>query len=146
MEQLITISDVEAQDVDILWEKVQGNLELALEHSRGEYSMEDIHLALIKGGMKLWIGYDEEGVLLASAVCELVNYPQKRVCYIVLAGGGFFDIWTQASICIEEWALANGADMISAFTRRGVAKKMRAFDYRETYTVINKDLTQRRLH
>ena len=146
MEQTVTITDVNPEDIDILWDKVKDNLALALERSRGEYTLEDINLQLISGLMKLWIGYDETGKLLASAVCELVNYPQKRVCYVVLAGGGFFDIWTEASMCIEEWAMANGADAIAAFTRRGVAKKMQAFDYNEVYTVIQKDLTKRRLH
>lgn len=146
VEQTVTITDVNAEDIDILWEKVKGNLALAIEYSRGEYTLEDIHLSLISGFMKLWIGYDKDGKLLASAVCELVNYPQKKVCYVVLAGGGFFDIWTKASVCIEDWALANGADTMAAFTRRGVAKKMKAFDYNEVYTVIQKDLTKRRLH
>lgn len=146
MEQTVIITDVNAEDIDILWDRVRDNLSLALEHSRGEYTLEDIHLQLISGLMKLWIGYDEDGKLLASAVCELVNYPQKTVCYVVLAGGGFFGIWTEASMCIEDWAVANGADSIAAFTRRGVAKKMQAFAYNEIYTVIQKDLTKRRLH
>ena len=69
-----------------------------------------------------------------------------KICYVVLAGGGFFDIWVEASICIEEWARANGADSVAAFTRRGVAKKMNDYEYKEVYTVIQKDLTKRRLH
>lgn len=146
MEQAVIITDVNAKDIDVLWEKVKYNLALALERSLGEYVLEDIRLALIEENMKLWIAYDEDGILLASAVCEIVKYPQKKVCYIVLAGGGFFDIWVEASMCIEDWARANGADAISAFTRRGVAKKMKDFEYREVYTVIQKDLTARRLH
>ncbi len=146
MEQSITITDVEAGDVDILWEKVKGNLELSLEYGRGEYTMEDVHLALLDGSMRLWIGYDDKGKLLASAVCQLVNYPQKRVCYVLIAGGGFFEIWEEASVCIEDWAKANGAHSICAYTRKGVAKKMRNYEWREVYTVIEKDLGKRRLH
>lgn len=146
MEQTVIITDVEAEDTEYLWEKVKYNLAPALEYGRGEYSLEDIKLALIENTMRLWIAYDERGVLLASAVCELVKYPQKKICYIVIAGGGFFDLWTEASACIEDWARANGADAISAYTRKGVAKKMKDFEYREVYTVIQKDLTARRLH
>lgn len=146
MEQAITITDVKTEDIDILWEKVKGNLELALEYAQGEYTMEDIHLALIEGKMHLWIGYDEDANLLASAVCELVKYPQKTVCYVVLAGGGFFDLWSEASVCIEDWAKDNGAHAIGAYTRKGLVKKFQAFGYSTAYTVVLKDLTTRRLH
>jgi len=146
MEQAITITDVNTDDIDILWEKVKWNLKLGVDEEAGEYTLEDIRLALLSGEMKLWISYDETGKLLASAVCELVKYPQKTVCYVVVAGGGFFGIWIEASVCIEEWALANGADAIAALTRKGVAKKMREHGYMETYTVIQKNLKQRRLH
>ena len=145
MGETIVITDVNPEDVSHLWEDVEDFLQDALDHGRGEYSMGDIHLNLISGLMTLWIGY-KDGKILSCAVCEIVNYPQKKVCYVVLAGGGFFGIWTQASICIEDWAMANGATTMAAFTRRGVAKGMKEFDYREVYTVIQKDLYKRELH
>lgn len=146
MEQTLIVTDVNAEDVDKLWEMVKGNLEHALEYSRGEYTIEDIYWLLLSGDMRLWIAYDAAGKLQTSAVCEMRSYPQKVICYIVLSGGGSFANWKYAVDMIEDWAIENGADAVCAYTRPAIAKGLREHGYASAYTVIHKDLKERRLH
>ena len=146
MEQKLTITDVNAEDIDILWPKIQAHLKDALEQGQDEYDINDIHAFLLSGSMRLWIAYDTEGVLQSSAVCQLRNYPQKTVCFIILAGGGTFDVWTSAFDALESWALENGATEMAAYTRRGVVKLAKDFGYKEVYTVVQKSLIERRYH
>lgn len=146
MEQTLKVSDVNAEDIDILWPRVQGYLQSALDHGQGEYNLEDIRLQLIADMMRLWIVYDSDGEIHAAAVCEIKQFPQKRICYVVLAGGVEIDNWLHDAAAVEQWARENGADAVVALTRKGMAKKLREFGYREVYTVVQQDITDRRLH
>lgn len=146
MDDNLTITDVNAEDIDTLWPKIQGHIEDALVWGQDEYDINDIHAFLLSGSMRLWIAYDRGGMLHSSAVCQLRNYPRKTVCFVVLAAGGAFDVWTEAFDALEEWAQENGATEMAAYTRPGVAKKARSFGYDTVYTVVQKKLTDRRLH
>lgn len=145
MEEII-VTDVNAEDVDILWPKISDHLQAALDRGQGEYRLEDIHNYLIEGQMRLWILYDREGRLLSSAVCEIHDYPQKRVCTVVLTGGETVDHWAYGMAAIEDWARQNKADAVVAYTRRGIAKLLQQNGFTETYTVVQKELSERRLH
>lgn len=146
MEQTITVTDVLTDDVDVLWPKVEDILTRAVERNQGEFTLEDIHSGLLSGNLTLWIAYDKEGYLLASAVCEMRLFPKRKICYILLMAGEGFNDWNWAINCIEDWAKENGADAIAAYTRRGFVRTMWDFGYQEVYTVIQKNLDERRLH
>lgn len=145
MEQII-VTDVDAEDVEILWPKIRDYLASALEHGQGEYNIDDIHYSLLDGSMRLWILYNADGELLSSAVCEIRKYPQKTVCYVILTGGDSIEHWSYAMAAIEDWALQNGADAVAAYTRRGVAKMLQSSEFNTVYTVVQKELSERRVH
>lgn len=142
----IVVTDVEPEDVEILWAKVKGHLQKAVERNQGEFNLDDIYTGLIINDMRLWIVYNEEGELLGSAVCEIQNYPQKKVCLIRLLGGDEFVAWIHTIKAIEEWAVENGADSIVAYSRKGFVKLMKPYGYKEAYTVISRNLSERRIH
>lgn len=146
MEQAVKVTDVNTEDIELLWPRVEPFLQGALEHSQGEYSLEDIKLQLMTGLMRLWIAYDEEGIILASAVSEIRIFPQKRVCFVILMGGENMERWLHTSAAVQHWAMENGADSVVGYVRKGLAKKLKDFGYREIYTVVQQDLVNRRLH
>ena len=146
MEQTITVTDVNTEDVDKLWWMVKDLLQLAIDRNQGEFTLEDIQTDLLAGHTRLWIAYDEDRKVKACAVCELRKFTQRKICYIILLAGEDFNCWHWSINAIEEWARENGADAIAAYTRKGFIKTMRKYGFREPYTVIQKDLTDRRLH
>jgi len=142
----LTVTDVKTEDVDTLWEGVAPQLQRAVDQNQGEFTLEDIRYDLLQGQMTLWIAYDADARLQACAVCEMRQFAQRKICYIVLLAGEDFQSWHGSINAIEEWARENGADAIAALTRKGFIKTMRQYGFREPYTVIQKDLTDRRLH
>lgn len=146
MGKTITVTDVNSEDVDILWPKVKGYLQSAVDKNQDEFTLTDVLEGLRANEMRLWIAYNAEGELLASAVCELLVYPNHKICFIKLLGGHDFSLWSYTIAAIEDWALENGADRVTAYTRKGFGKLMKAYDYEEIYTVISKKLSERRIH
>ena len=142
----ITVTDVKAEDVDILWPKVKDYLQRAIDKNQGEFNLDDVHNDLISENARLWIAYNEEGELLASAICEIQVLPRQKVCFIKLLGGEDFSSWSHTINAIEEWALDNGAERVTAYARKGFRKLMKAYDYEEVYTVISRRLSERRIH
>jgi len=143
----ITVTDINTGDVERLWPKVKGMLQLAVDRNQGEFNLDDIQCGLNSGVMRLWVAYDNDtNEILSAAVCEIRNFPKRRICYIVLMAGEGFDDWNWAITCIEDWARENGADALAAYTRRGFIKTMKNYGYAEVYSVIQKELTDRRIH
>ena len=146
MEQVINVATIEPNDVDKVWPLVREDLAVAVEQSQGEIGLPDIHVALLTGLMRLWISYNSDGTVRSSAVVEIRVTPQKRICFILFAAGGTLNDWDYGSEVIEQWALEQGADVIQAFARKGVVRRFEHLGYQPVYTVVQKDLTQRRLH
>lgn len=143
---MIKVTDVNTEDVDKLWPEVRGYLENALAFGAQEFSIGDVYLSIKDEMSRLWIAYDDVNKqLLGSAVCIIQNFPQKRICTIVLAGGEGHLFWDKGIPEIEDWAKQHNADMVMIYGRRGFAKKLFNYGYREAYTVILKDLLERRL-
>ena len=145
MEQIV-VTDVNPEDVDVLWPKVRDMLAAALDTGQGEYNLDDVFNRLLQGNMRLWIAYTPAGELMAAAVCQLNIYPQKTICYIVLTGGDIIEYWSYSLSAIEEWAYENGADAIAAYGRKGFARLLVPQGFGEVYTVVQKELSDRRLH
>ena len=139
------ITDVNTEDVSDIWPLVDVMLARAIDQNQGEFTLDDIHGGLLAGLYRLWLVYEDTDIL-GVAVCEIRNYARRRICYVLLMAGEGFNDWAWTINSIEEWALDNGADAVAAYTRRGVGKVMQDFEYREVYTVIQKELTDRRLH
>lgn len=142
----LNITDIHPEHVDKVWPSVREILSTALEYNRGEHELPDIHVDLLVGRMKLWVGYDDTGKVHGCVVAELRRERHRTICFILYAAGGDLYEWELGSSVVEEWAYENGADAIQAFSRPGVARRFQNIGYQRVYTVVEKDLTQRRLH
>lgn len=142
----VKVTDVNTEDVGILWPQVAEHLQSAIDTSQGEYALEDIRLQLETGLMRLWIAYNRDGEIVASATCEISRFPQKRICHVVLAGGMTYEYWLLALPSVIDWAKENGADAVRMYARKGLAKKLVEVGGREVYTVVQHDIFDRRLH
>lgn len=147
MDKTIKITDVNTRDIGMVWGSVNVLLQHAVDKNQGEFNLDDIYVSLLQGHMRLWLAYKERtGEVKSAAVCELRRFPLRNICYIILLAGDGFGEWSWAINSIEEWALDNGADAIAAYARRGFLKPMKDYGYTEVYSVIQKELTDRRLH
>lgn len=145
---MINVTAIDSEDVTIIWPMVRETLESVISRS-SDYTLHDIHVGLLTGQMKLWVSYEKrlEGNKVRSlAVVELRQEANRCVCFILFAAGGTLEDWEIGSECIEDWAVQLGASAIQAHTRPGVIRRFTNSGYKPVATVVEKELTQRRLH
>lgn len=112
------VGGIQAQYLPSVWAQAAPLIERALGRGRNEYRLEDIEAAIKCRDMQLW-AYGVRASISAVAVTEILNYPRRRVCVVVLTGGECKGAWAEAAGKIEEWAKAQGCDEIRAIGRGG---------------------------
>ena len=126
-------------EVPHVWDKVKPLINKALKHSMGEQTPHDILIKLIKQENILFIGVEAQEIMLAL-VGEIIIYPQKRVFHITTWStktGHDYEQWMQHWDVIEDFARLQGCTLISAWTRKGLAKKL---NWTHEYSVVTKNL------
>jgi|ETNvirome_6_1000_1030641.scaffolds.fasta_scaffold24040_2 hypothetical protein len=134
---------VQPSDISIVWDEVVPLINNALKHAEGELLVEDLILPLSDGHMNLWVAFDE-GIVVAAMITEIIIYPRKKILRVItIAGkdGHGMDKWYGFLPMVEGFALNNNCSSLEAWTRKGMAKKLK--DWKHSYIVITKDLKQR---
>lgn len=139
MGEVINTTDVPIEDVKWMWPLVEEYIQSALDKGLGQYDIVDVFNGLMDETMRLWVTYEQDNVL-GVAVTMVHAYPRKRVAHVLLMSGRGFELWSEQIKCIESWAKQNGAELLTAHTRPGVAKEMQAYGFRNTHQVICKVL------
>jgi len=116
-------------------------LEKALEHSDGEFQIDDVLKFLLDRTMQLWVLYDTSTHDVVMAGCtEIIVYPNKKICRVVLMGGLSMNLWQSQTTALEEWARKQGCTQMETLARKGLAKKLTKLDYKQVYQVCRKDI------
>ena len=87
----------------------------------------------------LFIGYDNDEIL-SALVGEIISYPQKKVFRIITwstKSGHDYEAWIDLFDTIEYFAKSKGCDSIEAWTRKGLARKLK---WDNEYSVITKNI------
>ncbi len=127
------------QEVPQVWDRVKPLIDKALVHTLGEQTSHDILIKLVKKENILFIGIEAQEIM-SALVGEVQIYPQKRVFHITTWAnktGHDYEQWMQHWDVIEDFARHQGCTLISAWTRKGLAKKLK---WTHEYSVVTKDL------
>jgi len=108
-------------------------LEAALKYAGGTHTLEDVVEAVAEGKMQFW------PAPRGCAVTELIQFPRKKVLHVFLAGGEMDQIIDMDSSAVE-FARINGCTGMSIAGRKGWSKVLRHKGYKESYTVLGKDI------
>ena len=133
---------IQPDDLEMVWDEVVPLIDAALKYSEGEIISEDLVQPLKTEKMQLWVAMSD-GVI-AAMITEIITYPRKRVLRVItIAGkdGRGMGRWYGFLPLIEGFALNNNCSSLEAWTRKGMAKKLK--DWEHKYMVITKDLKQR---
>ena len=111
-------------------------LQAALDRAGGEYTLDDIWDIVASGEGQLW--HNDE----FSGVTQVIDYPQKKVVLVHLAGGDLDALLKAAGPGgdLEKFAKIVGADGIEIVGRRGWVRAMADIGYREQYVRVYKEL------
>lgn len=139
-EQFKFIGGIPSDDIDKLWEAVAPMLAEALKYDNSGMRLKDLKEELDADQMQLWIVADD--VIRCAAVTKIANSLYgTHFARILFLAGDHIDEWLgELLTIIEKWAKEHGCDVIEAVGRKGWERVGKKFNYRHSYTVIQKDL------
>jgi len=137
---LVNVAQVPPESIDATWDVLRSYVAAALEKGQGEIDAEYVFMQLLERHMQLWVVL-EGAMLLGCAVTEVVEYPRKRICRIVLLAGKDVESWLQEGFfAVAAWAKTESCDTLEAYGRKGWLKLAEPFGFRHAFTVISKEL------
>jgi len=114
------------------WDRCKRWISDALEYAGGSHTMDDVAEAV-------WSWKAQFFPLEKSAIItEIVDYPQKAMCRIWLAGGDLDELM-DAEISIAHWAKIHGCDGMEIVGRKGWSRQLK--DYRESAVVLTRNFS-----
>lgn len=122
-----------------IWDRVEPFIVSACARSNGKYLPADVAKALLARDMQLWTSINGETVE-AILVTQIVNYPRKRVCQLLIATGEDAEHWTPFIEQIEEWAKEQGCQAVEPVPRPGWERILKRYGYEKTHVFLWKDL------
>ena len=124
-------------DVFQVWEEVKALLHKSAEHSRGEWKVNDVLIAVQDGRQHLWISR-KAGVVQGVMVTSLDRHPRKTICTIyALSGWGLRELWDAHSAQLIVWFEANEVDEVQATCRDEVLEKFLSLGFTKTANVLS---------
>ncbi len=104
-------------EVESVWGEIVGLIVKACESCNGRYLATDVKKLLKDRKWQLWV-YRESDIQ-AICVTEILLYPRKKYCRIVMGIGRDRTAWQDHRKTIEEWARSQGCDGIESIARIG---------------------------
>lgn len=122
-----------------VWPHIEAMLTAALEHSGGEYTIEQLQFMLVRGEQILLVAVDDDGIKGAASV-TFENYPAARVGFITAIGGRLIssrDMFGQ----LVEWMKDQGCTKIRGAARESIARLWRQkFGFEQRYIIVEQSL------
>ena len=138
---------IEQNCTQITFPYVSHLLEKAIEHSDGEYLIEDIYSGLLDGRLNLWVGCSEERKRIVFAgVTSLIGYPQYNALLISHIGSEtnefmrhIKDMWNENSELMKYIKL-NNVKKVEILGRSGWLRALSKVGFKKSYTALTKDI------
>ena len=132
------LESIPAEDVLGIWAEVSPFLKDALAFNPGDLALRDVIDRLLLRDMQLWV-YRPEGEVIAALVTEVVQYPRRWVCRLVLFGGAL-QRCRSLEPDLAAWAKGRGCDSLEIQGRRGWTRALAKTGWREVATVVRKEI------
>ena len=121
--------------VNYTWDKVEGFIASALEHSNGDYTATHAKVFVTQGKWALIVAVDDSGVIHGAATVEFFNRPDDRVAFITAIGGKLVsneDTFEQ----LRAYARSMGATTIEGAARESIARLWQRYGFKEKYRIV----------
>ena len=130
----MNIQRVDVGHIHQVWPLVEGHLASALEHSKGDYTLESVKVLLVTGQWLLLVAVDDDGVQGAATV-SFTSRPHDRVAFITAIGGKLIsseDTFAQLKALLGSL----GATCIEGAARDSIARLWARYGFEEKYKIV----------
>ena len=136
---ILIVRQVNPIFIHTIWAQVESMLEKALEHSSGEYNVDQLKVFLVQGLQTLLVAEDD-GKIYGAATISFENYPNDRIAFMTAIGGKMI----ASKSCWEQfcnWAKANGCTKVRGAAFEEVARLWhQRFGVESVYIIVEKKL------
>lgn len=132
----LNVSGVPADQVALLWPRIEPLVEKALRHGEGDESdPATVRAELEAGRMVLWVIHDAE--IVAVLVLKVLVHPRKKTLHLVLTAGTRLAEWVgEIEGLLRDYAGLIGADTIEASCRDGLMRVLKKRDWKRKATIM----------
>ena len=117
------------------WDDVEQFIASALEHSKGDYTVEQVKVFVSQGTWLLLVATDDENRIHGAATINFFNRPNDRVAFIVTMGGKLItspDTFQQ----LKAYLISMGATTMECTARESTARLWERYGLEEKYRIV----------
>jgi len=130
---------IQAKDLDAVWPLAAPLLEPAVGLSEGRYDMDAVRASLDKRHSLLWVVYADSLDVVAAFTTREARYPCASFLSVDFLGGGQMNEWvSKADEVLSNFARDAGLAGVEMVGRKGWAKALGAFGWRENAVMLVK--------
>lgn len=121
--------------VPTVWPRVAGFIGAALDHAKGDYTVEQMQTLLATGQQLLIVVVADDNSLAGAATVQLFNRPSDRVAFITAIGGHLIsnaDTFAQLKAVLA----AQGATCIEGAARESIARLWQRYGFEPKYQIV----------
>jgi hypothetical protein len=126
---------VPAEWLESIWPQAEPWIAKACVRNGNKVSSDDIKRFLLNRDMQLWIT-SKKGEIEAVALTEILTYPKKKYCRLLIGTGRNRQNWQNHITIIEDWAKAQGCDGMESLARNGWERVLKG--YSKTHIFLEK--------
>ena len=114
----LRLAGVEPERLFEVWPRVSAWVEAACARPGCDLRPVELFVAAANREAQLIVGLDEVGEIIAAAVTQVREYPDRRTCWVLVVGGAWAN-WRSALSAVEAGARRSGCSAVEFVGRRG---------------------------
>jgi len=125
---------VPIQWVHRVWDSVEKFIDSAVQHSKGECTLDQVKAYVAQGQWVLLVATDDEGFQGAATV-HFFNRANDRVALVTTIGGKLIssqDTFRQ----LKEFVISQGATTLEGAARESIARLWKRYGFEEKYRIV----------
>jgi hypothetical protein len=130
----MNIQRVDVGHVHQVWPFVEGYITSALEHAKGDYTLESVKVLVVTGQWVLLVAVDDSGVHGAATV-SFSSRPHDRVAFVTLIGGKLISN-DETFAQLKNLLSSLGATCIEGAARESIARLWSRYGFEEKYRIV----------
>ena len=141
---------IPTQELDKAWGLVDKDIRQALAYSSQLTDSNFVFETAKENKFQIWIIWDNNqkktiDKYFGVVVTELIKRKLGKVCHIYIATGRQRHKWQHLINDIEDFAKAEGCQMMELIARPGGQRVLNLFNYKRTHVVLEKKIEQEEL-